>query len=165
MKKIYSALTFLLLVSMVLAALCTSTRSSCCDGTIDPRPRLQPTLMPPAQPTQAPTAANTDAPAVDTNEPVTIDLWQHDSGGKINGMKAVIAEFNKSTLISPLPRRLSHTTTIKRKLLPPSQQTPALMLPCLTSAGFRCGRSLALSSPCLTILRWKSTTALSHLHR
>ena len=94
MKKIYSVLTFLLLVSMVLAALCTSARSSCCAGKTSPA-RLQPTPAAPAEPTQAPAADNTDAPAVDTNEPVTIDLWQHDSGGKINGMKAVIAEFNK----------------------------------------------------------------------
>lgn len=48
-----------------------------------------------APPPPAQSTAPTQAAAASSGQPVTLELWQHDSGGKIDGMKAVIEGFNK----------------------------------------------------------------------
>ena len=52
----------------------------------------------PSGTTPAATAASQQGatPAPATAKPVEIDLWQHDSGGKIKGVKAIIDEFVKA---------------------------------------------------------------------
>ncbi len=95
MKRVSAVLSFLVLVSMLLAA-CTpaaTPTTAPAAPTTPPATGGQPTAAP-AQPTTAPAEATT-APAAGNDQPVTIDLWQHDSGGKIDGMKAVIAAFNQ----------------------------------------------------------------------
>src|SRR5512132_992090 len=80
MKRVTTFMLIILVLSTVLAA-CTPA------ATQAPAAAQPPTPPAAAEPTKAP------APAA--SGPVTLELWQHDSGGKINGMKAVIAGFNK----------------------------------------------------------------------
>lgn len=74
MKRITTLLTFLLLASIFLAA-CGPAETAVPDPAGD-------------QPAG-------EEPAEVGDQPVTIDLWQHDSGGKISGMEAVIEKFNE----------------------------------------------------------------------
>lgn len=85
MKRISFVMLSIMLISTILSA-CS--------------PAATPTAAPaqPAAATQPPAAAPTEAPAAAAAaeaKPVTIELWQHDSGGKITAMKEVIAGFNK----------------------------------------------------------------------
>jgi multiple sugar transport system substrate-binding protein len=92
MKK----LTYLLVVMALLL-------SACAPAATPTAAPVEPTSAPAqAQPTTAPAQPEpTKAPAEPTaaqpvsEEPVTLEFWQHDSGGKITAMEAVIEGFNK----------------------------------------------------------------------
>jgi len=91
MKRVSITMLVILVLSAILAA---------CTPAATPAPAVQPTKAPDtsapaAQPTTPPAVEPTKAPEPVAAGPVTIELWQHDSGGKINGMKEVIAGFNK----------------------------------------------------------------------
>ncbi len=100
MKRISVFMLVVLVLSAVLAACAPAatqapaqpTQPPAAAPTQPPAAQAQPTQPPAAQPTTAP-AQPTTAPA--SNQPVTLELWQHDSGGKITAMKDVIAGFNK----------------------------------------------------------------------
>jgi multiple sugar transport system substrate-binding protein len=106
MKKLVSLFTLIIIASMLLVA-CGGTAAPTAEP---PKPTEKPTLAPPPPATEAPPpVAATEAPPAATEapvevaapalpevtEPTTIELWQHDSGGKIKGLKAVIDEFQK----------------------------------------------------------------------